>query len=242
VNLPTPAIVAQSAVRRLPRPALLLLCVVYVLAGFWDRAPWKSQDLEALGYMLQLAQPALGETANWFKPSLLGQHDPQLALLPFWLGAGFLQWAPAGWEVAFSRLPFIGMLGLTLAATWYAVYAMARHLNAHFADFGLRCAPIPEPSITKAPSAELRPDQTDQDSLPAYEDLDRIVTGWIEHEGDPAAIAQDTGLDVAMVTRWCQSIDRAQFKRDQAPLVLKVAARTFGRGRPMPIAARWRPA
>jgi len=122
------------------------------------------------------------------------------------------------------------------------VYAMARHLNAHFADFGLRCAPIPEPSITKAPSAELRPDQTDQDSLPAYEDLDRIVTGWIEHEGDPAAIAQDTGLDVAMVTRWCQSIDRAQFKRDQAPLVLKVAARTFGRGRPMPIAARWRPA
>jgi hypothetical protein len=127
VNLPTPAIVAQSAVRRLPRPALLLLCVVYVLAGFWDRAPWKSQDLEALGYMLQLAQPALGETANWFRPSLLGQQDPQLALLPFWLGASFLQWAPAGWEVAFSRLPFIGMLGLTLAATWYAVYALARH-------------------------------------------------------------------------------------------------------------------
>ena len=127
MNLPTPAIVAQSAVRRLPRPALLLLCVVYVLAGFWDRAPWKSQDLEALGYMLQLAQPALGETANWFRPTLLGQQDPQLALLPFWLGAGFLQWAPAGWEVAFSRLPFIGMLGLTLAATWYAVYALARH-------------------------------------------------------------------------------------------------------------------
>ena len=127
MNLPTPAIVAQSAVRRLPRPALLLLCAVYVLAGFWDRAPWKSQDLEALGYMLQLAQPALGETANWFRPTLLGQQDPQLALLPFWLGASFLQWAPSGWEVTFSRLPFIGMLGLTLAATWYAVYALARH-------------------------------------------------------------------------------------------------------------------
>ena len=127
MNLPTPAIVAQSAVRRLPRPALLLLCAVYVLAGFWDRAPWKSQDLEALGYMLQLAQPALGETANWFRPTLLGQQDPQLALLPFWLGASFLQWAPSGLEVTFSRLPFIGMLGLTLAATWYAVYALARH-------------------------------------------------------------------------------------------------------------------
>ncbi len=90
---------------------------------FGGRAPWKSQDLESLGYMLQLAQPALGETANWFRPSLLGQYDPQLALLPYWLGAGFIAWAPQGWEDVFARLPFVGMLGLTLAATWYAVYA-----------------------------------------------------------------------------------------------------------------------
>lgn len=127
MNLPTPAIVAQSAVRPLPRLALLLLCVAYVLPGFWGRSPWKSQDLEALGYMLQLAQPATGEAANWFKPSLLGQYDSQLALLPYWLGALFLQWAPSGWEDVFARLPFVGMLGLTLAATWYAVYALARH-------------------------------------------------------------------------------------------------------------------
>jgi 4-amino-4-deoxy-L-arabinose transferase-like glycosyltransferase len=127
VNLPNPAIVAQSAVRRLPRLALLLLCVAYVLPGFWGRAPWKAQDLESLGYMLQLAQPALGEAPNWFRPSLLGQHDPQLALLPYWLGAGFIQWAPQGWEDVFARLPFVGMLALTLAATWYAVYALARH-------------------------------------------------------------------------------------------------------------------
>jgi NAD+ synthetase len=120
------------------------------------------------------------------------------------------------------------------------VYAMARHLNAHFADFGLRAPPIPPDSISKAPSAELRPNQTDQDSLPAYEDLDRIVTGWIEHEGDPQAIATTTGLDLTLVDRWCRAIDRAQFKRDQAPIVLKVAARSFGRGRPMPIAAQWR--
>ncbi|PUE47929.1 hypothetical protein B9Z47_08725 [Limnohabitans sp. 2KL-1] len=127
MNLPTPAIVAQSAVRRLPRLALLLLCVAYVLPGFWGRSPWKSQDLEALGYMLQLAQPALGEASRWLRPTLLGQQDPQLALLPYWLGAGFLQWAPAGWEDVFARMPFMGMLGLTLAATWYAVYALARH-------------------------------------------------------------------------------------------------------------------
>jgi 4-amino-4-deoxy-L-arabinose transferase-like glycosyltransferase len=127
VNQPTPAIVAQSAVRRLPRMALLLLCAAYVLAGFWGRAPWKSQDLESLGFMLQLAQPAMGEVANWFKPSLLGQTDPQLALLPYWLGAGFIQLAPTGWEDVFARMPFVAMLALTLAATWYAVYALARH-------------------------------------------------------------------------------------------------------------------
>ena len=127
VNQTTPAIVAQSAVRRLPRLVLLLLCAAYVLSGFWGREPWKSQDLEALGYMLQLAQPAAGELANWFRPSLMGQHDPQLALLPYWLGAVFMFGAPAGWEDAFARMPFIAMLALTLAATWYAVYALARH-------------------------------------------------------------------------------------------------------------------
>ena len=58
---------------------------------------------------------------------MLGQHDPQLALLPYWVGAGFIQWAPQGWEDVFARLPFVGMLALTLAATWYAVYALARH-------------------------------------------------------------------------------------------------------------------
>jgi hypothetical protein len=127
VNHTTPAIVAQSAVRRLPRLALLLLCAAYVLPGFLGRSPWKAQDIEAFGYMLQLAQPAMGEVASWFRPSLLGQHDPQLALLPYWLGAAFLYGAPAGWEDVFARVPFIAMLALTLAATWYAVYALARY-------------------------------------------------------------------------------------------------------------------
>ncbi len=120
------------------------------------------------------------------------------------------------------------------------VYALSNWINANFAQLGLPCAPIPEASISKAPSAELRPNQTDQDSLPPYTDLDNIVTGWIEHEGDVPAIARSTKLDVKLVERWCLAIDRAQFKRDQSPLVIKVAARTFGRGRPMPIAARWR--
>lgn len=127
MNQPTPAIVAQSAVRRLPRLALLLLCVAYVLPGFWGRAPWKAQDIEAFGYMLQLAQSGVAEHISWLKPTLLGSTDTQLALLPYWLGAVFVQWAPAGLEDTFARLPFIGMLGLTLASTWYAVYALTRH-------------------------------------------------------------------------------------------------------------------
>jgi NAD+ synthetase len=121
------------------------------------------------------------------------------------------------------------------------VYALARHLNERHGDFGLARPPIPQASIDKPPSAELRADQTDQDSLPPYADLDRIVQGLVEHEQDAATIARSTGLDQAMVERWCAAIDRAQFKRDQAPVVLKVSARTFGRGRPMPMAARWRP-
>lgn len=127
VNHPTPAIVAQSAVRRLPRWALLLLCLAYVLPGFWGRTPWKAHDIEAFGYMLQLAQPAMGEATSWFRPTLLGQTDPQLALLPYWLGAGLIRWAPAGWEDVFARGPFVLMLAMTLAATWYAVYALARN-------------------------------------------------------------------------------------------------------------------
>ena len=101
MNHPNPAIVAQSAVRRLPRPVLILLCATYVLAGFWGRSPWKAQDLESLGYMLQLAQPALGELASWFRPTLLSQTDPQLALLPYWLGAAAIRWAPTGWPVRY---------------------------------------------------------------------------------------------------------------------------------------------
>ncbi|MBP6244068.1 MAG: hypothetical protein KA411_00270 [Limnohabitans sp.] len=118
---------AQSAVRRLPRVALLLLCAAYVLPGFWGRSLWKAQDIEAFGYMLQLAQPAAGEAISWLKPTLLGSTDSNLALLPYWLGAAFIRLAPAGFEDLFARLPFIGMLIATLTATWYAVYALTRH-------------------------------------------------------------------------------------------------------------------
>jgi hypothetical protein len=123
----SPALVAQNAVRRLPRAALILLSLAYVLPGFLGRTPWKAFDIEAFGFMLQLAQPESGATVSWLHPTLLGQADANLALLPTWLGALFIRLAPAGLEAFAARIPFMAMLGLTLAATWYAVYALARH-------------------------------------------------------------------------------------------------------------------
>ena len=126
MNQPSPAIVAQSAVRPFPRWALWLLCAAYVVPGFFGREPWKKYDIEAFGFMLQLAKPGPGQSASWLKPMLLGQPEPNLALLPTWLGAWCIRWAPTGWEATAARMPFVLMLLTTLIATWYAVYALAR--------------------------------------------------------------------------------------------------------------------
>ena len=122
-----PAIVAQSAVRRLPRWILWTLCLAYVLPGFMGRTPWKADDMEAFGFMLNLAQSWGSDSVAWLKPTLLGQTDNAAALLPYWLGAWAIQMAPKGMPMdTAAHLPFIALLGLTLAATWYAVYALAR--------------------------------------------------------------------------------------------------------------------
>lgn len=121
------------------------------------------------------------------------------------------------------------------------VYDVARYVNAEWQRLGFALPPIPEPTLTKPPSAELRPDQTDQDTLPPYERLDRLIDLVVHEELDAPSIARRTGEDPAFVQRWCEIIDREQYKRDQAPVILKVNARSFGRGRPMPIAARSRP-
>ncbi len=118
------------------------------------------------------------------------------------------------------------------------VYALARWMNANWQECGFSAPPIPARSIEKPPSAELRPEQTDQDTLPAYVDLDAIIEGVIEREQSPEHIAAATSLDLALVTRWCTAIDRAQYKRDQAAVILKLTHRAFGRGRPFPIVRR----
>jgi len=116
------------------------------------------------------------------------------------------------------------------------VYAMARMLNARFAEFGFARPPIPAASIDKAPSAELRPNQTDQDSLPPYDLLDAVLRVLVDREGSIDETVRATGADRALVERIAVMLDRAQFKRDQAAVILKLSPRTFGRGRRYPIA------
>lgn len=127
VNLPTPAIVSQSAVRRLPRWALLSLCLAYIVPGFVGRAPWRGDDMAAFGYMQALA---LGQT-NWLRPLLGGMAPDTDGLLPYWIGAWAMQLAPSGMapELA-ARIPFAILLAITLLATWFGVYYLARSPRA----------------------------------------------------------------------------------------------------------------
>jgi hypothetical protein len=132
VNRPTPAIVAQSAVRRLPRLPLVLLCTAYVLAGFVGRDPWKNADIMALGYMNEMAVGHSG----WLRPELLGLQPEFDALLPYWMGAWAMRLAPAWMPPDFAaRIPFIALLVLSLVAAWYGVYYLARTPGAQPVPF-----------------------------------------------------------------------------------------------------------
>ncbi|HSP70072.1 MAG TPA: NAD+ synthase [Bryobacteraceae bacterium] len=108
------------------------------------------------------------------------------------------------------------------------VYRVARYRNRRKAD-------IPESTLTKAPSAELRPDQTDQDSLPPYEVLDQILELHIERSQSAEEIIAQ-GFEEATVRRVLRLVRNAEFKRKQAAPVLKVTSRAFGTGWRMPIA------
>jgi 4-amino-4-deoxy-L-arabinose transferase-like glycosyltransferase len=122
VNRPTPAIVTQTAVRPLPRLALLLFCAAYVLPGFLGREPWRVDDVGSFGVMQELAR---GLT-SWWQPQLLGAGPEENALLPYWLGALFIKLLPFLDPVLASRVPFALLLVLTLSSTWYSVYHLAR--------------------------------------------------------------------------------------------------------------------
>jgi NAD+ synthase/NAD+ synthase (glutamine-hydrolysing) len=125
-----------------------------------------------------------------------------------------------------------GGLGVIADVPKTMVYRIARWLNQ-----SSEAPIIPEAILTKAPSAELRPDQTDQDSLPPYDVLDQILQRHIERQ-EPAAEIIAAGFDAETVRRVLRLVRAAEFKRKQAAPGLKVTDRAFGTGWRMPIAAR----
>ena len=114
------------------------------------------------------------------------------------------------------------------------VYALAQRINRNREL-------IPRASIEKPPSAELRPNQKDQDSLPPYDVLDSILKSYIEDVKSPEEIATDLGFDPTLVRSIALKVDRNEYKRRQAPPGLKITSRAFGLGRPFPIVQKFIP-
>jgi NAD+ synthase (glutamine-hydrolysing) len=115
------------------------------------------------------------------------------------------------------------------------VYELAHWRNAH----GSPAKPIPQASLEKAPSAELRPNQTDQDDLPPYSVLDQILKMYVEEERSYQEIVA-LGFDSEVVKRVIRAVDLNEYKRRQAPPGVKITPRAFGKDRRMPIVNRYR--
>lgn len=123
--------------------------------------------------------------------------------------------------------------GLAVLADVYKtqVYDICRYIN-------LEKEIIPEHILTKAPSAELRPNQKDSDSLPDYAVLDKILYQYIEQRLGPDEIAA-VGFDADLVKRILRLVNRSEFKRHQTPPILRVSTKAFGSGRRMPIVGKY---
>jgi NAD+ synthase (glutamine-hydrolysing) len=118
------------------------------------------------------------------------------------------------------------------------VWALSRWRNQVATESG-EVPPIPENSITKAPSAELRPDQKDSDSLPEYKILDKVLKAYVDGDlGRDALIA--AGFDKELVMRVIAMVDKAEYKRRQYPPGTKVSQRAFGKDRRLPMTSKWR--
>lgn len=117
------------------------------------------------------------------------------------------------------------------------VWALARWRNAQAKIDGL-VPPIPERSIIKEPSAELRPDQLDSDSLPEYELLDRILRLYVDEDHGFEVLVKD-GFSPELITRIILLVDKAEYKRRQYPPGTKISARAFGKDRRLPMTSRW---
>ncbi|MER6501759.1 NAD+ synthase [Streptomyces sp. NPDC001455] len=119
-----------------------------------------------------------------------------------------------------------------------SVFRLAKWRNRAAEERG-QTPPIPEASITKPPSAELRPDQVDTDSLPDYDVLDRILELYVDQDRGLADIVA-AGFDEALVARTLRMVDAAEYKRRQYPPGTKISPKGFGKDRRLPITNRWR--
>ncbi|MEV4923642.1 NAD+ synthase [Streptomyces roseoverticillatus] len=120
--------------------------------------------------------------------------------------------------------------------TW--IFRLAKWRNADAEERG-ETPPIPENSITKPPSAELRPGQVDTDSLPDYDVLDRILELYVDRDRGHADIVAE-GFEAELVTRVLRMVDTAEYKRRQYPPGTKISAKGFGKDRRLPVTNRWR--
>lgn len=125
-----------------------------------------------------------------------------------------------------------GGLGVIADVPKTTVYELARFINAQRPI-------IPDASLTKPPSAELRPNQTDQDSLPPYDVLDAILKRYVEETKSALEIVAETDYPEKLVRDIIRKIDLNEYKRKQAPPVLRVTTKAFGIGRRVPIAQRY---
>jgi len=132
-----------------------------------------------------------------------------------------------------------GGLAVLADVTKQQVYALARWMNAHHEACEFASPPIPQNTIDKPPSAELAPDQLDQDSLPPYDVLDEIIRRRVELKQSPTTIERETGFDRATIDRVTQMIRNNEYKRRQMTTGLKITSVAFGFGRRMPIAQGW---
>jgi NAD+ synthase (glutamine-hydrolysing) len=118
------------------------------------------------------------------------------------------------------------------------VWQLAKWRNEKARRMG-EIPPIPDNSISKEPSAELRPGQKDTDSLPDYHLLDRLLDIYVEKNGDAAEIIK-AGFEKSLVDRVIAMVDRAEYKRRQYPPGTKVSAIAFGKDRRLPMTSRWK--
>ncbi|MEV0279305.1 NAD+ synthase [Streptomyces sp. NPDC050610] len=119
-----------------------------------------------------------------------------------------------------------------------SIFRLAKWRNRSAAERG-QTPPIPENSISKPPSAELRPGQVDTDSLPDYDVLDRILELYVDRDQGRAEIIA-AGFEAELVTRVLRMVDTAEYKRRQYPPGTKISAKGFGKDRRLPITNRWR--